>query len=201
VFGYKSVYEEAEKHDNLFHYYTYEQDIFKFEDIDTIKMAQLNISEFGQVPEALFTKEHPRKKARHGIMVDHYRQIHVQPNATQFRLYPQGVMLMSDKQVTFLSTNFSIVSKADPKTFDTVSSACTLVVDREFSWVSVHDNHLYIYHNKKCKTKPYKLHSNVYLLTSKHLLVRAQDSRLLVQPLRITAEEQENKPQKLFGHQ
>lgn len=44
VFGYKAVHEEAEKYDNLFAPYSYEQDIFKLDDIDTIRMAQLNIS-------------------------------------------------------------------------------------------------------------------------------------------------------------
>lgn len=81
IFGYKAPKEEATKYDNLFHQFTYEQDIFKFEDLDTIKMAQLNISEFGQVPEQLFTKEHPRKKPRHGIMLDYFRQIFHQKGA------------------------------------------------------------------------------------------------------------------------
>ena len=50
ILGHKSCKEEAERYDNLFHPYTYEQDIFKLDDLDTIQMAQLNISEFGQIP-------------------------------------------------------------------------------------------------------------------------------------------------------
>ena len=56
IFGYKSCKEEAERYDNLFHTLTYEQDLFKHDELDTIKMIQLNVSEFGQVPEVLFTK-------------------------------------------------------------------------------------------------------------------------------------------------
>lgn len=198
VFGYKSGKEEAEKHDNLFHPYTYEQDIFKLDDLDTIKMIQLNISEFGQVPEPLFAKEHPRKKPRHGIMVDHYRQIYTQPGALRFQLQPQGLVLIADRQLTFLSTNFSIVSRADGKSCDTVSSRCTLLSEKDMSWVTTLDNHLHIYRNRKLRTK-LKLESDTYLLTLKHQLVRAQGSQLLVQEL--TGNDQLTSPQRLFGHQ
>lgn len=150
-------------------------------------MAQLNISEFGQVPESLFSKEHPKKKPRHGIMVDHYRQIYSQPGALQFQLSPQGVVLLSEKQLTFISTNFSIVSRADGRSCETVSSKCTMLADKEMSWVAAHENHLSLYLNRKPKHR-YKMESDIYLLTSKYLLVRAQGSQLLVHQLKLTSE-------------
>ena len=55
VFGYKNPYEVAEQYDNLFHYRTYEHDIFETEeDEHSIQSAQITISEFGQVPYNLF---------------------------------------------------------------------------------------------------------------------------------------------------
>jgi len=121
-------------------------------------------------------------------MVDHYRQIYAQPGALRFQLCPQGLVLLGDRHLTFLSTNFSIVSKADGRTCETVSSNCTMLAERELSWVAVHDSHLYVYINRKLKNK-YKLESDTYLLTSKSVLVRAQGSQLLVHHFKLTSEE------------
>ena len=68
MFGYKNPVEVAEEHDNLFHYRTYEHDIFETEETENdIKSAQIAISEFGQVPYNLFTNAHPLKKDRGSI--------------------------------------------------------------------------------------------------------------------------------------
>lgn len=62
VFGCKAPYHVAEEHDNLYHYQCYEHDIFASYDTEArIRTAQIVISEFGQVPETLFEKEHPRR--------------------------------------------------------------------------------------------------------------------------------------------
>jgi hypothetical protein len=60
VFGVKARQEEAIGHNNLFHYRTYEHDIFANteDDEDEIRTAQTYISEFGQVPEILFDQRH-----------------------------------------------------------------------------------------------------------------------------------------------
>lgn len=58
---------DALAHNNLFHQRTYEHDIFQNpgeEDEDDIRTAQIYVSEFGQVPEALFDAEHI---ARHAV--------------------------------------------------------------------------------------------------------------------------------------
>ena len=134
-------------------------------------------------------------------MVDHYRQIYSQPGALRFQLSTQGVVLISNKQLTFLSTNFSIVSKADGKSCETVAANCTMVSEKELSWVTTLDNHLYLYKNRKLKGKQLKLESDIYLLTSKHLLIRPQGSQLVVQKLKLAVTDELEKPQKLFGHQ
>lgn len=90
------------------------------------------------MPEQLFQKEHPKKKARQGLLVDHYRQIYHKEGATTFELCQQGLMLVSCQGVDFLSTNFNIVSKADATSFNSIGDNCTLLKEREFSWVTVH---------------------------------------------------------------
>lgn len=92
-------------------------------------------------------------------------------------------MLVTSKQVFFINTNFSIVSKAESKSFDTISADSCLLHGKELSWVAVNDNTLYVYINKKMKGKGYKIDSSVYKVTSEDILVRAVGSQLLVQPI------------------
>jgi len=60
-----------------------------------------------------------------------------------------------------------------------------MVSEKELSWVTTLDNHLYLYKNRKLKGKQLKLESDIYLLTSKHLLIRPQGSQLVVQKLKL----------------
>lgn len=82
VFGYKARKEDAASHSNLFHYRTYEQDIFSRpeDDEDDIRLAQTYISEFGQCPEPLFESKHEPKVAFDNTSVDSMRIVESCPD-------------------------------------------------------------------------------------------------------------------------
>jgi hypothetical protein len=73
TFGYKVKYENAEEFDNLYHFNCYERDFDYFEefveDPKEIRSLQVSISEFGQIPEALFDDPHPARNLRHEFLI------------------------------------------------------------------------------------------------------------------------------------
>jgi len=70
IFGYKQRGSEAQKAVNVFYYLTYEGavDIDKIEDPVERRATIAQISNFGQTPQQLFTKPHPKKAVRKNVL-------------------------------------------------------------------------------------------------------------------------------------
>ncbi|CAH1778819.1 unnamed protein product, partial [Owenia fusiformis] len=71
IFGYNQRGEQAELHDNVFYYLTYEGavDLDSIEDINERAGLEAQIMEFGQTPKQLFTTPHPKKLTKSEIPI------------------------------------------------------------------------------------------------------------------------------------
>jgi hypothetical protein len=64
-----------------------------------MKIAQITISEFGQIPQQLFKKEHPQRNTRNEIDIDTGIVIHKGSKIRGFQHNEVGILLWSDEQV------------------------------------------------------------------------------------------------------
>lgn len=96
----------AEKYDNLYHYQCYEHDLFEaYETESEMKIAQITISEFGQIPEQLFRDRHPaRNKIRDSVDIDTGILVYKGGRIRGFQHNEVGLLLWSDEQVVLKKT-------------------------------------------------------------------------------------------------
>lgn len=66
-----------------------------------MKIAQIAISEFGQVPEQIFDRPHPPRNWRKDMNIDLGMLIYKGENVIGFQYNEAGIMIWSDKKITF----------------------------------------------------------------------------------------------------
>jgi hypothetical protein len=102
IFGYKSPLAAAEEHDNLYHYQCYEHDLFQdYETENEMRIAQIAISEFGQVAEQLFSQEHPQRHTRREMALDTAAVVHRGAGLLGFQLNDAGLLVWSEATAVF----------------------------------------------------------------------------------------------------
>ena len=91
----------AEEHDNLYHFQCYEHDLFTDYETNAEKhVAQIAVSEFGQIPESLFMREHPMRNLRKEMDIDNGVLIY-KGGATSFQYNDSGVLICGTEEVIF----------------------------------------------------------------------------------------------------